>query len=158
MPRKGPVKKREILPDPLYKSLLVSRFINKVMRDGKKSLASKIVYKAFEIVKERTKKDPLEVFEQALRNCSPVVEVRPRRLGGAVYQVPVEVPADRKITLGMRWLIMFARNKKGQPMWVKLAEEIINAYNNTGDAVKKRDDTHKMAEANRAFAHLARIR
>ncbi len=155
MSRKGPVKKREILPDQRYQSILVARFINKIMKRGKKNLACKITYKAFDLIKEKTKKDPLEIFEQAIRNASPVLEVRPRRVGGATYQVPVEVKGDRRSTLAMRWIIKAAQTKKGRPMEEKLADEIIAAYQNTGDAVASKDRLHKIAEANKAFAHLA---
>jgi len=153
MPRKGPVPKREILPDPLYGNLLVAKLINKVMLDGKKSLAQKICYGAFDIIREKTGKDPIEVFETALNNVMPVLEVRPRRVGGATYQVPIEVPHDRRISLGIRWLVEYARQRNGKSMQEKLAAEIMDAANNTGGSVKKKEDTHKMAEANRAFAH-----
>jgi small subunit ribosomal protein S7 len=146
---------RKILPDPVYNSINVSKFINQVMRKGKKTIAKKIVYGAFEILKEKTKKEPLEIFEKAINNTSPLLEVRPRRIGGATYQVPVEVKGERRITLAMRWIIEAAKSKKGRPMKEKLAEELILAANNTGAAVKKKEDTHKMAEANRAFAHFA---
>lgn len=146
---------REIPPDPIYNSVLVSKFINYVMRKGKKSIAQKIVYGAFDIIKEKTKKEPLEIFEKALENAGPRLEVRPRRVGGATYQVPREVPEYRRIALAMRWILMGARAKKGKPTKEKLAEEIISAANNEGWAVKKKEDTHKMAEANKAFAHFA---
>lgn len=149
------VKKRIIEPDPVYSNIAVSRFINHVMRRGKKTVAQKIVYGAFDIIKGKTKKDPLEVFEQALQNAGPLLEVKSRRIGGANYQVPVEVKGDRKITLAMRWLIQGAKQKKGRPMKEKLAQELIDAANNQGWAVKKKQDTHRMAEANRAFAHFA---
>jgi len=154
MPRKK-FKKREITPDPVYENVLVAKFINQVMRKGKKALAQKIVYGAFEIIKEKTKKDPLEIFEEAIENAAPLLEVRPRRVGGATYQVPVEVKGDRRITLAMRWIIQAAKSKKGKPMKEKLAQELILAYQNEGDAVKRKENTHKMAEANRAFAHFA---
>ena len=154
MPRKK-FKKREISPDPVYENVLVAKFINQVMRKGKKALAQKIVYGAFEIIKEKTKKDPLEIFEKAIENAAPLLEVRPRRVGGATYQVPVEVKGDRRITLAMRWIIQAAKSKKGKPMKEKLAQELILAYQNEGDAVKRKENTHKMAEANRAFAHFA---
>jgi len=147
--------KRVILPDILYDNVSVSKFINQVMRKGKKTIAKKIVYGAFDIVKEKTKKEPIEIFELALRNASPLLEVRPKRIGGATYQVPVEVRGERKLTLAMRWIIGAAKSKKGKPMKEKLAEELIAAANNTGVAIKKKEDTHKMAEANRAFAHFA---
>ncbi|MCD6528348.1 30S ribosomal protein S7 [bacterium] len=148
-------EKRIILPDPIYNSVLVAKFINHIMRRGKKSVARKIVYNAFDIIREKTKKEPLEIFERALKNVSPLLEVRPRRVGGATYQVPVEVKGERRITLAMRWIIQSAKNKKGKPMKEKLANELIMAANNEGAAVKKKIDTHRMAEANRAFAHFA---
>ncbi|WAM31083.1 30S ribosomal protein S7 [Caldicellulosiruptor naganoensis] len=154
MPRRGPVKKREILPDPVYNDKVVAKLINKVMKDGKKSIAQKIVYGAFDIVREKTGKDPLEVLEQALNNVMPVLEVRPRRVGGATYQIPIEVSPDRRLSLGLRWLVEYARERKDKrTMKEKLAAEIMDAANNTGGAVKKKEDTHRMAEANRAFAH-----
>ncbi len=147
--------KREIVPDPVYSNITVSKFINQIMRKGKKTIARKIVYRAFDIIKEKTKKDPLEVFEKALQNASPLLEVKPKRVGGATYQVPREVKGDRRMTLAMRWIITAARSKKGRPMREKLAEELILASNNEGSAIKKKEDTHRMAEANRAFAHFA---
>jgi small subunit ribosomal protein S7 len=153
MPRKGSVAKRDVLPDPIYNSKLVTRLINKIMIDGKKGKAQKILYTAFDIIRERTGKDPMEVFEQALKNVMPVLEVRARRVGGANYQVPVEVRPDRRTTLGLRWLVNYARLRGERTMEERLANEILDAANNTGAAVKKREDTHKMAEANRAFAH-----
>lgn len=153
MPRKGPVKKRVILPDYLYNSEIISKLINKVLRKGKKSLAESIVYKSFDIIKEKTKKDPLEIFEKALKNVTPLVEVKPRRIGGATYQVPVEIRPERGESLSLRWLINFAKERAGKTMSEKLAAEILDAANNTGASVKKKEDTHKMAEANRAFAH-----
>lgn len=155
MARRKKMRKRESLPDLVYDSVSVYKFINYIMRKGKKTIARKIVYGAFDIIKEKAKKEPLEVFEQALKNTSPVLEVRPRRVGGATYQIPREVKGDRKLALSMRWIIKAAKTKKGRPMKEKLAEEIMNAANNTGWAVKKKEDTHKMAEANRAFAHFA---
>lgn len=146
---------RQILPDPVYNNLMVSKFINYVMRKGKKEIARKIVYQAFDIVKEKTQKDPLEVFQKAVENVRPLLEVRPRRIGGATYQVPREVPLERGLFLAMNWILDAARKKKGKPMREKLAEELILAYQNTGSAVKKKEDTHKMAEANKAFAHFA---
>ena len=146
---------RKIDPDPLYNSVLVSKFINYVMREGKKTIARKIVYGAFEIIKEKTKKDPLEIFQKAIENASPYLEVRARRIGGATYQVPVEVPDYRRITLAMKWMILGARQKKGRPMKEKLAEEIILASKGEGFAVKKKEELHKIAEANKAFAHFA---
>jgi small subunit ribosomal protein S7 len=153
MPRKGPVAKRDVLPDPIYNSKLVTRLINKIMIDGKKGKAQTILYSAFDIIRERTGKDPMEVFEQALKNIMPVLEVRARRVGGANYQVPVEVRPDRRTTLGLRWLVNYARLRGEKTMEERLANEILDAANNTGASVKKREDTHKMAEANKAFAH-----
>ncbi|TCS81553.1 30S ribosomal protein S7 [Tepidibacillus fermentans] len=153
MPRKGPVARRDVLPDPVYNSKLVTRLINRMMVDGKKSVAQNILYKAFDIVRERTGKDPMEVFDQALKNIMPVLEVRARRVGGANYQVPVEVKPERRLTLGIRWLVNYSRLRGEKTMEERLAAEIIDAANNTGAAVKKREDTHKMAEANKAFAH-----
>ncbi|HWO78588.1 MAG TPA: 30S ribosomal protein S7 [Bacillus sp. (in: firmicutes)] len=153
MPRKGPVAKRDVLPDPLYNSKLVTRLINKMMIDGKRGKAQKILYSAFEIIQERTGKEPMEVFDQALKNIMPVLEVRARRVGGSNYQVPVEVRPDRRTTLGLRWLVNYARLRGEKTMEERLANEILDAANNTGAAVKKREDTHKMAEANKAFAH-----
>lgn len=148
-------EKRITLPDAVYNNLTVAKFINQVMRRGKKTIAMKIVYGAFDIVKEKTKKEPLEVFDLAIENASPLLEVKPKRIGGATYQVPREVRGDRRLTLAIRWIIQVAKSKKGKAMKEKLAEEIINAANNTGAAVKKKEDTHRMAEANRAFAHFA---
>lgn len=155
MARRKKMRKRESLPDLIYDSVNVYKFINYIMRKGKKTIARKIVYGAFDIIKEKAKKEPLEIFEQALKNTSPVLEVRPKRVGGATYQIPREVKGDRRLALSMRWIIKAAKTKKGRPMKEKLAEEIMNAANNTGWAVKKKEDTHKMAEANRAFAHFA---
>jgi len=154
MARKKRFARRFISPDPVYNSELVAKFINKIMRNGKKSVAEKIVYKTFELIKQKLNKDPLEVFEKAINNIKPEVEVKSRRIGGATYQIPVEVPSHRQISLSLSWLITFARNRKGAPMYEKLVSEILDAYNNTGAAVKKKDDTHKMAEANKAFAHF----
>ena len=153
MPRKGPVSKRDVLPDPLYNSKLVTRLINKLMVDGKKGTSQKILYGAFDLVKERAGKDPLEVFEAALENVMPVLEVRARRVGGANYQVPVEVRPERRTTLGLRYLVYYSRLRGEKTMEERLANEILDASNNTGAAVKKREDMHKMAEANKAFAH-----
>jgi len=153
MPRKGPAQKRQVLPDPRYNSRTMARFINKVMERGKKSTAERIVYGAFGILQEKTGKDPLEVFTQALNNAMPLVEVRPRRVGGATYQVPMEVRPDRRQAMGMRWLIQFARQRPGKTMDQKLAAELMDAAANQGASVKKREDTHKMADANKAFAH-----
>jgi small subunit ribosomal protein S7 len=153
MPRKGPSPKRPILPDSKYNSKVLARFINKVMMRGKKSLAERITYGALEMVGEKTGRDPMDVFTQALGNAMPLVEVRPRRVGGATYQVPMEVRPDRRQAMAMRWLIGFARQRPGHSMTEKLASELMDAANNVGASVKKRDDTHKMAEANKAFAH-----
>ncbi|MDP9025321.1 MAG: 30S ribosomal protein S7 [Candidatus Eremiobacteraeota bacterium] len=153
MPRKGPAPKRQILPDPKYNSKILSRFINKVMLAGKKSTAEQVTYGALDIIAEKTGRDPYEVFQQALSNAMPLVEVRPRRVGGATYQVPMEVRPDRRQAMGMRWLIGYARARGGRSFEEKLAGELMDASNNTGAAIKKREDTHKMAEANKAFAH-----
>jgi len=153
MPRKGPVPKRDVLPDPVYGSKLVTKLINKTMVDGKKSLAEQICYRAFDIIREKTGKDPLEVFEEAMKNVMPVVEVRPRRVGGANYQVPMEVRPDRRQSLALRWIVKYARERGGRSMEEKLAAEIMDAANGVGASVKKKEDTHKMAEANKAFAH-----
>ena len=151
--RRRRAPKRRILPDPKYKNLLVAKMINIVMERGKKSLAERIVYGSFDVVKEKTAKDPLEVFKQAIDNARPLLETKSRRVGGATYQVPVSVKPDRGQSLAMRWLRMFARDRKGKAMTDKLAEEIMNAFNKTGAAIKKREDVHKMAESNQAFAH-----
>ena len=153
MPRRGNIAKRDVLPDPLYNSKFVTRLINSVMLDGKKGVAQKIVYGAFDIVREKTGKDPLEVFTEVMENIMPVLEVKARRVGGATYQVPMEVRPDRRETLGLRWLTTYARARGEKTMRERLAAEMLDALNNTGGAVKKRVDTHKMAEANRAFAH-----
>ena len=153
MPRKGPVTKRDVLPDPVYGSKLLTRFINKIMLDGKKGVAERIVYDAFDLVRAKTGKDPLEVFDAAMQNVMPLLEVRARRVGGANYQVPVEVRADRKTTMGIRWLVNYSRLRGERTMYERVAGEIMDASNGTGAAVKKREDTHKMAEANKAFAH-----
>ena len=153
MPRQGPVTKRDVLPDPVYGSKLLTRFINKIMLDGKKGVAERIVYDAFDLVRAKTGKDPLEVFDAAMQNVMPLLEVRARRVGGANYQVPVEVRADRKTTLGIRWLVNYSRLRGERTMYERVAGEIMDASNGTGAAVKKREDTHKMAEANKAFAH-----
>ena len=153
MPRKGPVTKRDVLPDPVYGSKLLTRFINKIMLDGKKGVAERIVYDAFDLVRAKTGKDPLEVFDAAMQNVMPLLEVRARRVGGANYQVPVEVRADRKTTLGIRWLVNYSRLRGERTMYERVAGEIMDASNGTGAAVKKREDTHKMAEANKACAH-----
>ncbi|WMT40553.1 30S ribosomal protein S7 [Paenibacillus sp. D2_2] len=153
MPRKGPVTKRDVLPDPVYNSKLVTRLINRIMIDGKRGVAQSILYNAFNIIQERTGNDPMEVFEAALKNIMPVLEVKARRVGGANYQVPIEVKPERRTSLGLRWLVNYSRNRGEKTMEERLAAEIIDASNNTGASVKKREDTHKMAEANKAFAH-----
>ncbi|GEL07472.1 30S ribosomal protein S7 [Salisediminibacterium halotolerans] len=153
MPRKGPVPRRDVLADPIYDSKLVTRLINRIMIDGKRGKAQTILYRSFDIVRERGGNDPQEVFEQALKNIMPVLEVKARRVGGANYQVPIEVKPDRRTTLGLRWLVHYARLRGEKTMEERLANEILDAANNTGAAVKKREDTHKMAEANKAFAH-----
>lgn len=154
--RRKKIEKRIIQPDPIYNNVTVEKLINQVMRRGKKTIARKIVYGAFDIVKEKEKKEPVEVFEKALQNAAPLLEVKPKRIGGATYQVPREVKGDRRLTLAMRWIIQAAKSRKGKPMKEKLAEELVQAAQNTGVAIKKKQDTHKMAEANRAFAHFAR--
>lgn len=154
MPRKGHLSKREVLPDPLYGSKVVTKLINNIMLDGKKGVAQKIVYGAFNRVAEKTGKDAMEVFETALNNIMPALEVKARRVGGATYQVPMEVRPERRQTLGLRWLTTYSRNRSEKTMEERLANEIMDAANNTGSAVKKREDTHKMAEANKAFAHF----
>ena len=153
MPRRGSIAKRDVLADPLYNSKLVTRLINNIMLDGKKGVAQKIVYGAFEIVQEKTGKDPLEVFEQAMENVMPALEVKARRVGGATYQVPMEVRPERRQTLGLRWMTNYSRLRGEKTMKERLAGEILDAVNGTGGAAKMRDDTHKMAEANKAFAH-----
>ncbi len=153
MPRRGSIAKRDVLSDPLYNSKLVTRLINNIMLDGKKGVAQKIVYGAFDIVAEKTGKDPLEVFEQAMENVMPVLEVKARRVGGATYQVPMEVRPERRQTLGLRWITTYSRARSERTMKERLAGEILDAINSTGSAFKKREDTHKMAEANKAFAH-----
>lgn len=154
MPRRGKIKRIEVLPDPVYNSVVLSKFINQIMLDGKKSTAERIVYGAFDIIKEKTGKEPIEVFDEAMNNVMPVLEVKARRVGGANYQVPIEVRADRRQTLGIRWLVMNARKHSGNGMEEKVAGELMDAAANTGASVKKREDTHKMAEANKAFAHF----
>ena len=153
MPRRGYIAKRDVLPDPIYNSKIVTKLINNIMLDGKKTVAQKIVYDAFDIVKEKENKDALEVFETALNNIMPVLEVKARRVGGATYQVPIEIRAERRQTLGLRWLVNYARNRHEKTMAEKLAGEIIDAVNQTGGAYKKKEETHRMAEANKAFAH-----
>ncbi len=147
-------KSIEVQPDYIYSSAVVSKVINYIMRRGKKSTASRIVYNALDTIKEKTQKDPLEILDLAIRNASPILEIKPKRIGGTIYQVPSEVKGDRKIALAMRWIIQAAKSKKGGKMQAKLAEELINASKNEGSAVKKKEDTHRMAEANRAFAHI----
>ena len=153
MPRKGYIAKREVLPDPVYNSKVVTKLVNNIMLNGKKSVAQKIVYGAFDIVKEKDQRDPLEVFEEALNNIMPVLEVKARRVGGATYQVPLEIRPERRQTLGLRWLVRYARTRHEKTMAEKLAGEIIDAINGNGGAFKKKEDTHRMAEANKAFAH-----
>ncbi len=153
MPRKGYIAKREVLADPIYNSVVVTKLINNIMLDGKKGVAQKIVYDAFDIVKEKTGRDPLEVFQEALEAIMPVLEVKARRVGGATYQVPMEVRPERRQTLGLRWLTRYSRERNEKTMKERLANELLDAINGTGSSVKKREDTHKMAEANRAFAH-----
>ena len=153
MPRRGFIPKREVLDDPMYGGKVVTKLINQVMLDGKRGTAQKACYGAFEIIREKTGREPIEVFEQAMNNIMPVVEVKARRVGGATYQVPIEVRPERRQTLGLRWLTAYARNRGEKTMKERLAGEIMDAANNTGSAVKKREDTHKMAESNKAFAH-----
>lgn len=153
MPRKGHVSKREVLPDPVYKSKTVTKLINSIMLDGKKGVAQRIVYSAFTQVEEKTGKPALEAFEEALNNIMPVLEVKARRVGGATYQVPIEIKPDRRQALGLRWLTLYSRKRSEKTMDVRLANEIMDAINNAGGAVKKKDETHKMAEANKAFSH-----
>ena len=153
MPRKGFIAKREVLADPIYGSVVVTKLINNIMLDGKKGVAQKIVYDAFDIIKEKTGKDPLEVFNDAMENIMPVLEVKARRVGGATYQVPMEVRPERRQTLGLRWLTRYSRERSEKTMKERLANELMDALNGTGGSCKKREDTHKMAEANKAFAH-----
>ena len=153
MPRRGNVPKREVLPDPMYRSVLVTKLINSIMLDGKKGVAQKVVYGAFDIIKEKTEKAPLDVFTAAIENIMPSLEVKARRVGGATYQVPIEVRPERRQTLGLRWLTNYSRARSEKTMKERLAGEIMDAANNLGSAVKKREDTHKMAESNKAFAH-----
>ena len=153
MPRRGNVPKREVLPDPLYNSILVTKLVNSIMLDGKKGVAQKVVYGAFDIIKEKTGQEPLDVFTAAMENIMPSLETKSRRVGGSNYQVPVEVRPERRQTLGLRWLTNYSRNRGEKTMKERLAAELMDAANNTGAAVKKREDTHKMAEANTAFAH-----
>ena len=153
MPRKGYIAKREVLPDPIYNSKVVTKLINNVMLDGKKTVAQNIVYGAFDIIKEKENRNPLEVFEEALNNVMPVLEVKARRVGGATYQVPLEIRPERRQTLGLRWIVTYARTRHEKTMAEKLAGELIDAVNGNGGAFKKKEDTHRMAEANKAFAH-----
>ena len=153
MPRRVSIAKRDVLPDPLYNSKLVTRLINNIMIDGKRGVSQKIVYGAFDIIREKTDKDPLEVFEQAMENIMPLLEVKARRVGGATYQVPIEVRPDRRQTLGLRWLTTYSRARSERTMKERLANEIMDAINGNGGAAKKREDTHRMADANKAFAH-----
>ena len=153
MPRRGNVPKREILPDPVYNSVLVTKLVNGVMLDGKKGVAQKVVYEAFDAIKTKTGKEPLDVFTEAMNNIMPSLEVKARRVGGATYQVPIEIRPDRRQTLGLRWLVGYSRKRSEKTMKDRLANEIMDAANNTGASVKKREDVHKMAESNKAFAH-----
>ncbi len=154
MPRRNRPEKRDVLPDPRYNNKVVAKFINNVMERGKKSLAARIVYDAFDIIEERTGRPPLEVFEEALKNATPLVEVKPRRVGGATYQVPMEIRADRRQALAMRWLITFARARSGRSMAIRLANELMDAARGEGATIRRREEVHRMAEANRAFAHF----
>ena len=154
MPRRGNVPKREVLPDPVYNSVLVTRLVNSIMLDGKKGVAQKVVYGAFDIIREKTGKEPLEVFTTAIENIMPTLEVKARRVGGATYQVPIEVRPDRRQTLGLRWLTNYSRARNEKTMKERLAGELMDASNSLGAAVKKREDTHKMADSNKAFAHF----
>ena len=153
MPRKGHIAKRDVLPDPVHNSKVVTKFINSIMEDGKRGVAQKICYDAFELIAKRSGKEPLEVFEDAMNNVMPLLEVKARRIGGATYQVPIEVRPERRQTLGIRWMLIAARKRGEKLMFERVAGELLDASNNTGAAVKKREDTHKMAEANKAFAH-----
>ena len=153
MPRRGGVQKRDVLPDPIYNSKVVTKLVNQVMEDGKKGIAQRICYDAFDIIKDKTGREPLEVFDQAMENVMPMLETKARRVGGSNYQVPIEVRPERRQTLGLRWLVTFTRKRGERTMAEKLAAEIMDAANNTGASVKKREDTHKMAESNKAFAH-----
>lgn len=153
MPRKGPVRRRDIAPDPVYKSLMVARFINRLFTRGKKSVAEKIFYQALEEIEQKTGKPGMEVFQRAVENVTPVVEVKPRRVGGATYQVPIEVRSERRLALAFRWIVTFSRKRPGKTMVERLAGEIMDAASNTGASVKKREDGYRMAEANKAFAH-----
>ncbi|MBQ0135240.1 MAG: 30S ribosomal protein S7 [Oscillospiraceae bacterium] len=154
MPRRGQIAKRDVLPDPLYNSKLVTRLINNVMLDGKKGVAQRIVYDAFDIIKEKTGREPLEVFEEAMENVMPLLEVKARRIGGATYQVPIEVRPERRQTLGLRWITLFSRQRSERTMKERLANEILDAINQSGGAFKRKEEMHRMAEANKAFAHF----
>ena len=154
MPRRGQIAKRDVLPDPLYNSKLVTRLINNIMYDGKKGVAQRIVYDAFDIIRTKTGKEPLEVFEASMENVMPLLEVKARRVGGSTYQVPMDVRVERRTTLGLRWITLYARQRNERTMKERLANEIMDAVNSTGAAYKKREDTHKMAEANKAFSHF----
>ncbi len=153
MPRRGIVKKRKVHPDPFFNSTVVAKFINVFLKKGKKSVAEQVIYKTMELLKQKAKEDPLKVFEKAIDNVRPMLETKSRRVGGATYQVPIEVPLNRSVSVGVRWLIHYAQERGGKSMEEKLSAEILDAINNRGGAVKKREDTHKMAESNRAFAH-----
>jgi small subunit ribosomal protein S7 len=153
MPRRGFIPKREVLSDPIYGNVVVTKLINQVMLDGKRGVAQKAVYDAFDIIKEKTGREPAEVFQQAMENIMPVLEVKARRVGGATYQVPIEIRAERRQTLGLRWIVSYARSRSERTMSQRLAAEIMDGANSTGNAFKKKEDTHKMAEANKAFAH-----
>ena len=153
MPRRGQIAKRDVLPDPLYNSKLVTRLINNIMYDGKKGVAQKIVYGAFDIIKEKTGNDPLEEFQAAMENVMPVLETKARRVGGSTYQVPIEIRPERRQTLAIRWIVSFARNRSEKTMKEKLAGELMDAYNNTGASVKRKEEMHRVAESNKAFAH-----
>ncbi len=153
MPRKGPVTRRDVLPDPIYNSKLVTRLINRIMIDGKRGTSQRLLYSAFEMIQTKSGKEPMDVFESAMKNIMPLLEVKARRVGGANYQVPIEVKPERRYTLGLRWLVNYSRLRGEKTMEERLAAEILDASNNTGASVKKREDTHKMAEANKAFAH-----
>jgi small subunit ribosomal protein S7 len=157
MPRRGNIDRRPAEPDARYDSVVVQRFINRLMQRGKKSVAERIVYGALDVAAERLKKPQMEIFDQALRNASPTIEVKPKRVGGATYQVPVEVKSERRYALAMRWILTSARSRSGRPMVDRLAAELMDAFNNTGSTIKRKDDVHKMAEANRAFAHYGRL-
>jgi len=154
VPRRGQIAKRDVLPDPLYNSKIVTRLINNVMYDGKKGIAQRIVYDAFDIIKEKTGKEPLDVFDEAMENVMPLLEVKARRIGGATYQVPVEVRPERRLTLGLRWITLYARQRSERTMKERLANEILDATNEAGGAFKRREEMHRMAEANKAFAHF----